>query len=169
LTTRAGAERLGGNACGLAPGESVEFDSRSGHRLRVTATPARHGPAEHDRGPVIGFVLQEFDQPESAVYISGDTVWYEAIAGLRDRFPILRAILFMGAARLPEVGPWNITMTAAEAIEFSRAFPHASIIPLHCEGWRHFSESRPEITAAFANAGLEDRLRWLPPGIAVEL
>jgi hypothetical protein len=28
----------------------------------------------------------------------------------------------------------------------------------------HFSESRPEITQAFAEAGLNDRLYWLPAG-----
>jgi hypothetical protein len=41
------------------------------------ATPARHGPARLDRGPVIGFVLSFLDDPASAVYISGDTVWYD--------------------------------------------------------------------------------------------
>src|SRR5690349_13820519 len=59
LTTTAGAARLGGNAVGLAPGDNREFHSRNGGRVLVTATAARHGPAEHDRGPVIGFVLQD--------------------------------------------------------------------------------------------------------------
>jgi L-ascorbate metabolism protein UlaG (beta-lactamase superfamily) len=169
LTTTAGAQRLGGNAMGLAPGESVQIHSRNGARTFVTATPARHGPADHDRGPVIGFVLQESGDLGSAVYVSGDTVWYEDIAGLRDRFPIRTAILFMGAARPPGVGPWNVTMTAAEALQFARTFPEACIIPLHFEGWRHFTESRSEISAAFVDAGLNHRLRWLSPGTAVDI
>jgi hypothetical protein len=39
----------------------------------VTATPARHGPAGGDRGPVIGFVLRISDGSLPPVYVSGDT------------------------------------------------------------------------------------------------
>ena len=70
----------------------------------------------------------------------------------------------MGAARVPEVGPSHLTMTAAEGVNFARAFPDAATIPLHFEGWRHFSESRTEITAAFAKAGIENRLHWFGAG-----
>ena len=42
-------------------------------------------------------------------------------------------------------------------------------MPLHFEGWAHFSESRAEIDRAFAAAGLTDRLRWPIPGQALEL
>ncbi len=55
LTTKAGAARLGGNAIGLAPWESVEVPAQDGRLLRVTGTPARHGPDGGDRGPVAGF------------------------------------------------------------------------------------------------------------------
>ncbi len=40
----------------------------------------------------------------------------------------------------------------------------AVIVRLHFEGWEHFSESREDIAAAFARAGLADRLRWPVPG-----
>jgi hypothetical protein len=164
ITTEVGAERLGGNTIGLAPWASLDAPTRDGRLLRVTGTPARHGPEDMDRGPVTGFVLQSADAPDSALYISGDTVWYEGVEQLRQHSHIDRAILFMGAARVPEVGPWHLTMTAAEGVNFARAFPDAAIIPLHFEGWRHFSESRTEITAAFAKAGLENRLHWLEAG-----
>jgi hypothetical protein len=65
------------------------------------ATPARHGPAHADRGPVVGFVLDQ------EVWISD-----------------------------------------------------ATVIPLHFEGWEHFSESRADVERAFAAAGLSDRLQW---------
>jgi len=60
-------------------------------------------------------------------------------------------------------------MSAADGIQFARTFPGAAIIPLHYEGWKHFSESREEIAAAFAAEGLEDRLHWLMPGEPVEI
>lgn len=162
LTTEAGAGRLGGNAVGLKAWASFDLRAPDGRMVKITATPARHGPEGGDRGPVIGFILQSGSE-DDAVYVSGDTVWYDALEEIHRRYPIHRAVLFMGAARVPEVGPSHLTMTAADGIEFARAFPDAAIIPLHYEGWRHFSESRAVITAALSAAGLENRLHWLEP------
>lgn len=46
----------------------------------------------------------------------------------------------------------------------ARAMPNAVLVPLHYEGWAHFSEGRPVIERVFVDAGLSDRLRWLEPG-----
>ena len=119
----------------------------------MTATPARHGPADGDRGPVIGFVLAFADHPQRAIYISGDTVWYEGVADVARRFSVRLSLLFMGAARVAAVGPAHLTLTASEAVEAARAFAEAPIVPLHFEGWAHFSESRQEIEQAFEAAG----------------
>ena len=166
LTTRGGAERLGPRSIGLAPWEHVDLPA-GGSALRVTATPCRHGPAHLDRGPVIGFALTGSDAAADAVYVSGDTVWYEGVAEVARRFRVRTAVLFMGAARVAAVGPWALTMTAADGVEAARAFAGAVIVPLHFEGWEHFSESRAEIAAAFDRAGLSDRLRWPVPGRAI--
>lgn len=166
LTTPAGAERLGGNAIGLAHWQSIEIP-RDGRVFRVTATPARHGPANLDRGPVTGFVLAFTDELDQAVYISGDTVWYEGVAEVARRFQIRLAVLFMGAARVPAVGPGALTMTAADGIEAARAFSGAAIIPLHYEGWAHFTESREVIARAFNDAGIGSRVRWMELGATI--
>jgi L-ascorbate metabolism protein UlaG (beta-lactamase superfamily) len=165
LTTPAGAERLGGQAIGLTPWQSVDLPTQDGRVLQVTGTPARHGPPGGDRGPVTGFVLTPTESPNSAVYISGDTVWYEGVAEVSQRFSIQLAILFMGAARILEVGPAHLTFTADEAVEAARAFARATIVPLHYEGWRHLSESRQQIEAAFSLAGLAGQLQWMEPGV----
>ena len=169
LTTQTGAERLKGSAIGLAPWQHFEVRDSTGRVLQITATAARHGPEGHDRGPVIGFVLTFADMPTEAVYVSGDTVWYEGVAEIAARFPIRIAVLFMGAARVPEVGPWHLTFTAEEAVEFARAVPGATIVPLHFEGWAHFSESREEIAEVFAKAGIQDRLCWSKAGHEIVL
>ena len=44
VTTRAGARRLGGAARGLAAWETTELSAPGRPTIRVTATPARHGP-----------------------------------------------------------------------------------------------------------------------------
>lgn len=169
LTTKAGAERLKGHGRGLDPWDTQDLRTAGGRVLQVTATPARHGPAEHDRGPVIGFALALRDAPEQAVYVSGDTVWYEGVADVARRFRVQAAVLFMGAARVLEVGPWPLTFTAEEGVIAARAFPDATIVPVHAEGWAHYSETRQVIAQTFRDAGLEDRLRWPVPGTAITL
>lgn len=166
LAPRAAADRLGGTATGLEPWETVEL-SGSGGAVRVTATPARHGPAHLDRGPVIGFVLEAAGAVP--IYVSGDTVWYEGMAEVARRFTVGTAILFMGAAQVAAVGPWPLTLTTADAVEAARALAPATIVPLHFEGWEHFSQTRTDVEAAFQQAGLSARLRWPEPGRAILL
>jgi hypothetical protein len=64
-------------------------------------------------------------------------------------------VLFMGAARIPEVGPAHLTMTGEDGVHAARVFPDATIVPLHFEAWKHLTESRSEIQQAFAIAGLD--------------
>jgi len=159
LTTTVGAERLGGTARGLAPWESVQLSDV----VRVTATPARHGPAGGDRGPVVGFVLTSPDQ-DGAVYVSGDTVWFDGVEQIGRRFTIDVALLNMGAAKVAVAGPHALTFTADDGVALAREWPLARVVPLHYEGWEHFTQSRAEIQQAFEAAGLEARLAWLSPG-----
>jgi L-ascorbate metabolism protein UlaG (beta-lactamase superfamily) len=166
LTTAAGADRLGGNAIGLANWESVDVTSTNGARIRVTGTPARHGPAGGDRGPVTGFLITDSDSATApAIYISGDTVWYDGLKPIAARGDVRVALLFLGAAKVREVGPAHLTFAADEGVEAARAFPNATIVPLHYAGWGHFSEGRAEIQRAFDDAGIAERLCWLEPGV----
>jgi L-ascorbate metabolism protein UlaG (beta-lactamase superfamily) len=163
LTTVAGAERLGGNAMGLENWQSLDFPT-----VRITGTPARHGPAGGDRGPVTGFVLEIGDRP-GAIYVSGDTVWYEGTEEVARRFQIRTAILFMGAATVQVAGPNHLTITAEEALQAAKAFHGATIVPLHFEGWAHFTESREFIAETFRKAGQQSRLLWPSAGKAVSI
>jgi len=173
LTTPAGAGRLGGNAVGLATWEHVDLPAPSEQTVRITSTPARHGPADGDRGPVTGFLLTDARDAQApttpAIYVSGDTVWYEGLRPIAERADVKVALLFLGAARVREVGPAHLTFAASEGVAAARAFPHALIVPLHYAGWGHFSEGRAEIQRAFDEAGLTERLCWLEPGVAVTL
>jgi L-ascorbate metabolism protein UlaG (beta-lactamase superfamily) len=169
LTTNAGAERLGGGAVGVEPWQTTDLALPNGNTLLVTATPARHGPAHSDRGPVVGFVLRSAEDPHTVAYVSGDTVWFEGVREVADRYDVTVAFLFLGAARVRAVGDWPLTFTADEAVEVARCMPNAAIVPLHFEGWEHFTESRGDVEQAFRRAKLEHRLVWPPPGRAVEV
>ena len=100
LTTAVGAKRLGGNAEGLTPWQSVDL-SKDGKSVRVTAAPARHGPAgiEPLAGDVIGFVLTSNDPAVTPIYITGDTVWYDGVAEVARRFKVGIVLLFAGSAQ----------------------------------------------------------------------
>ena len=168
-TTKAGAERLGGNAIGLEAWETTELKSADGATLTVTATPARHGPPNGDRGPCIGFVLQSSVTTHPVIYVSGDTVWYEGVADVGKRFEIDIAVLNLGAAQVAVAGPHALTFTADDAVTLARAWPHTTILPLHYEGWTHFTEGAREVKAAFDAANMPDRVIWPLPGKALPL
>lgn len=169
ITTNEGAGRLGGNALGLSDWQSFDISGAGGRILRIVATPARHGPEGLHRGPVIGFVVFLADSPDHAIYISGDTVWYDGVAEIARRYNIRVLILHLGAARVPVVGPYHLTMTAAEGVEAARAFANAAIVPVHFEDWAHFSEGRNDVSREFASAGLEGRLRWPKRGGEIQI
>ena len=166
LTTVSGANRLGENAVGLAAWRSHTVTSADGtESVKVTATPARHGPpgCESYTGEVIGFCL-EWQHSDGAIYISGDTVWFEGVAEVARRFRVELAVLFLGAAVIKQVGPQHHTMTAAEAVQTALALNPKYIIPVHYDSWTHFSQGKAEASQAFEAAGLQDRLKWLQAG-----
>ena len=169
LTTDQGARRLGGNSLGLTDWQSVDLSAPDGRTLQIVATPGRHGPEGLSRGAVTGFALFFKHAPAPVIYISGDTVWYHGVAEVRRRFNVQVAILHLGAARVPEVGPFHLTMTAEEAVETARAFENAVIVPIHFEDWAHFSESRTDVDRAFVAAQLENRIRWPQRGREIEI
>ena len=106
---------------------------------------------------------------EGAVYVSGDTVWYDGTLEVSERFDVRIALLFCGAARVAVAGENDLTMSADDAVMAARALPRATIVPLHYEGWEHFTQSRAHIERAFAKAGLDQRLAWLPAGTPTDM
>ncbi len=165
LTTAAGAKRLGGRTEGLAPWETRALAKPNGSSLQVTATPARHGPAgiEPLSGEVIGFVLACQDRQSRPIYITGDTVWYSGVDEVARRFRAAVVLLFAGAARTR--GPFHLTMDTNDAVETAHAFPDATIIPLHCEGWAHFTQDRDDLETSFNALGFGSRLQLLEAGV----
>lgn len=168
FTTVAGAKRLGGRTEGLAPWETRELAKLDG-RLHVTATPARHGPAgiEPLAGEVTGFVLSCEDQQTGPIYITGDTVWYAGVAEVARRLRAAVVLLFAGAAQTR--GPFHLTMDTNDAIETAHAFPDAMMVPLHYEGWAHFTQSRDDLEASFRALGIRSRLQLLESGVVTPI
>ena len=128
-------------------------------------TPARHGPAgiEPLSGDVIGFVLSSNAPGSRPIYITGDTVWFDGVAEVARRFPAGVVLPFAGAAQTR--GPFHLTMDTNDTIETARAFPDATIVPVHTDGWAHFKQSAGDLRASFDTLGFGARLRILEPGV----
>jgi len=162
LTTPVAAERLGGTATGLRP-----WETRQVGEVTVTAVPAQHGPdgTEHLTGPVTGFVLAVPGGPH--VYVSGDNASLRLVTEIAGRFPHLDlAVLFAGAARTPLVDGY-LTLTSDEAVEAARILGTPRILPVHTDGWAHFTQDGASFREAFAAAGLGDLLLLATPGTPV--
>ncbi len=166
LTTVAGAKRLGGHAEGFGPWATTELNGKDGASLTVTATPARHGPAgiEPLSGDVIGFVVSSSKAGRRAVYVTGDTVWFDGVAEVARRFDCGVVLPFAGAAQTR--GPFHLTMDTNDTIETARAFADALIVPVHTDGWAHFHQNAKDLRASFDTLGFGARLKLLQPGVA---
>jgi L-ascorbate metabolism protein UlaG (beta-lactamase superfamily) len=160
-TTNSGAQRLGGNAVGLAPFETRSLEGWNGKKLFVTATPARHGPIGVDAGDVVGFVLG-VDQPGDLVYITGDTLWFEGTADVARRFSPKVVVLYTGAAE-PR-GRFRMTMGSEDALEAAHAFPDSMLVSVHNEGWGHLRESQEQLVDVFSKFNLANRLTRFDKG-----
>jgi len=137
--------------------------SKNGRSLTITATPARHGPhgIEPFAGEVIGFVVSSKDfRP---IYISGDTVWYDGVAEVAQRFKAAVVMPFAGAAQTR--GPFHLTMDTNDTVETARAFPDAVIVPVHTDGWAHFKQNANDLRVSFDALGFGTRLKLLEPGV----
>ncbi|XVS66945.1 MBL fold metallo-hydrolase [Actinosynnema sp. CA-299493] len=163
LTTPGGGQRLGEGARGLADWESVDLDRPDGGTVTVTGVPAIHGPlaraeVEPVTGQVVGFVLTGDGLP--AVYVSGDNASLDAVRQVAERFgPVDTAILFAGAPRFPVLFDGAvIVLDSAQAAEAAGILGARQVVPVHYDSWSHFTEGRDDLVAAFAAAGLADRL-----------
>ncbi len=168
-TTVPGAERLKGQTVGLKPWQSDTVTTPDGTEIVITATPARHGPAgiEELQGEVIGFMLSIQGDAEIQVYLTGDTTYYEGIAEVARRYQPKYVFIFAGAAQVR--GPFNVTMSTNDAMDTALAFPEAIIIPLHYEGWKHYTQNEKDIKTSYQVLGLDKRLKILEAGRTIQL
>lgn len=170
ITTIAGAKRLGNNAIGLKPWQSITIQSDASE-IKITAVPARHGSSWSYMivGETTGFVLEWSGQKYGALYISGDTVWFDGIHEIAQRYKVGTVILHIGKASFPITGPIRFTLNAKEAVRIIKVLNPRAAIPIHYEGWSHFREPRAEAEKRFIESEIEDKVQWLPLGIPVNI
>jgi L-ascorbate metabolism protein UlaG (beta-lactamase superfamily) len=170
LTTKVAAQRLVDVATvPLRPWRSTTLARPDGGELNVTAVPAQHGPDDTDDivGPVLGFVLS--GSGLRTVYVSGDNASVHVVDQVRQHAgPIDIAILFLGAARTPLLDAY-LTLGSVEAAKAAAILQARAVIPVHTEGWAHFTNTPQSVTDAFRAADRSDQLVLLEPGQSASL
>jgi L-ascorbate metabolism protein UlaG (beta-lactamase superfamily) len=176
VTTTSGARRLGDGARGLGFWETTTLSAPGKPDVVVTATPCRHGPplSHPIVGDVIGFALAWEGQEDGVLWISGDTVLYDGVREVAERLDVDVALLHLGAVRFGITGPLKYTMTAAEAVELTGLVRPRTAIPVHYEGWSHFTQGRDgakgiDADLAAAPDDARERFLFLPIGEAIEV
>jgi L-ascorbate metabolism protein UlaG (beta-lactamase superfamily) len=166
LTTPESAGRLGGVTEGLSNWQSVVVDGEGGS-VTVTAVPAQHGPdgTEAMTGAVTGFVVAA---GERTIYISGDTVLFSGTEQVASRYSnVDLAILHVGQAQ-PLPG-FTVSLTAEQAIGFAKALGARKVLPVHFEGWAHFTEGRDSAMGVFAGSDVANRIVSVRRGQSIEV
>ena len=159
LGTAGSAERLGGAARELPLWQGITVGD-----VRITGVPAQHGPmgSEYLTGEVRGFVLSGPGLPR--VYVSGDNASLAVVREIADHAgPIDIAVLFGGHGRSPLMDAY-LTLSADQMAQAAEILDVTTVVPIHVDGWGHFTEDPAAIPAAFAKRGLSDRLLLPRPG-----
>ena len=170
ITTSAGAKRLKGNAIGLRAWQSTIIEAAD-IKVKISAAPAQHGTlGSHILvGETTGFILEWAGQKHGALYISGDTVWFNGLREIGQRFKIGTAILHIGGVRFPITGLIRFTLNAQEAIHIAQALKPHTVIPIHYEGWKHFKETGAAAGKVFEASNIKEKVRWLPLGRSTDI
>jgi L-ascorbate metabolism protein UlaG (beta-lactamase superfamily) len=169
LSTK-GAERRLTNlkVIGLTPWETHRIETPLVKGLKITAVPAQHTNIKrllYAVGHVVGFVIEWDSQENGALYISGDTVLFEGIFEISNKFKINTAILHLGAGAFPYLKPkLRVTMNAKEAIEAAAILSCKQVIPIHYEGWWHFKEPVAKMKEELNQSTIKNKIIWLTRG-----
>jgi L-ascorbate metabolism protein UlaG (beta-lactamase superfamily) len=170
LSTTRAAEELDGDVIGMEPWSEVEVETAGAAAVSVTAVHAQHGPDGSDeiQGPVLGFVLSA--PGADRIYVSGDNASRDVVRAIVQRTGELEiAVLNAGAVQLSKFDGAYLTLSADHAADVARILGARVVIPLHFEGWAHFTQGADELEAAFSGNGIRDRLRMLERGQRAEV
>ncbi|CAN3129593.1 MBL fold metallo-hydrolase [Mycobacterium sp. smrl_JER01] len=166
VTTTPAAQRLSSpNAVGLKNWETTVVTGDARPPLRVTATPCRHGPRFSGpvTGTVNGFAVRVGAQQRVALWMTGDTVLYDGVRSVAAQMDIEVVLVHCGAVRFGRTGPIRYSMSGRDAAELIATVGPRVAVPVHYEGWSHFSEREDALRRSLQP--VSDLIHWLPRGL----
>lgn len=172
VTTVPGARRLGlPGAAGLRAGESHVLSEPGKPELTVTATPCRHGPplSRPVVGAVIGFALTVRGTQRVRLWITGDTVLHHPVRQFASSHQVDVVLMHLGCVRFPLTGPFRYSMDSGDALELLDLARPRVAVPVHYEGWSHFSEPEAQARSRLTTDRTSGVVRWLDPAVPVSV
>ncbi|EPX75395.1 uncharacterized protein SOCG_04637 [Schizosaccharomyces octosporus yFS286] len=168
ITTMDGAKNLQPRpgVRGIRPWETIPLEV-GGKTFQVTGVPTRHVPG----GECTGFILEcdtfgtNSKGLSNVIYFSGDTVYIDEMNEIRKKYHVCVAILNLGKAIMPSHdGPLQITMDGKQAGRLVKDLDVGLMVPIHFEGWSHFTQCKEELNRNFEEEGISNRVCWVTPG-----
>jgi L-ascorbate metabolism protein UlaG (beta-lactamase superfamily) len=154
-------------AIGLGKWDQVEVEKGESH-LRITAAPGRHGKAGMQAllPSVMGSVL-DFGPgkgaPNYRMYISGDTLVYDDLKAIPQRFPgIDLALLHLGGTRI--LGVFKVTMDGKDGVQLLQIIRPQHAIPIHYDDYDVFKSPLADFAREVKAAGLDGQVSYLAHG-----
>ncbi len=146
---------------------------KDGATLKITALPGRHahGVIGALLPPVMGSML-EFSPPAGEVafriYLSGDTLFYDALREIPRRYPdIPLALLHLGATTLP--GGFMVTMDHRQGCDLVELLRPKRAVPIHLDDYGLFRFDPEAFRREVDQRGLQDVVVHIEPGTTVPL
>ena len=135
-------------------------------RLRITATPGRHGPPLVDLAlPEVMGSIWEFEAGGRTLfrlYITGDTLVIDDLKEIPRRYPdIDLGLLHLGGTVVLGI---MVTMDDKQGVAVLQMVNPALAIPIHYNDYDVFKSPLSDFQAAVRAAGLESRVRYLAHG-----
>ena len=171
VTTKEAAaalEKLGfKRTIGLGKWDQLEVE-KGESRLRLTAVPGRHGKAGMQvlLPSVMGSVLDFGPNPAAPsyrMYISGDTLVYDDLKNIPQRFPgIDLALLHLGGTRI--LGVFKVTMDGKDGVQMMQIVNPKKTIPIHYNDYDVFKSPLADFAREVKAAGLEESVVYLAHG-----
>jgi len=137
-------------------------------RLRITAAPGRHGKVGMQAllPTVMGSVLDfgpDTAAPSYRMYISGDTLVYDDLQNIPQRFPgIDLALLHLGGTRI--LGVFKVTMDGKDGVQLMQIVQPRHAIPIHYNDYDVFKSPLADFAREVKEAGLEQKVTYLAHG-----
>ncbi len=86
-----------------------------------------------------GARIREHRRLPNAIYFSGDTICFEELVQIRDKFHIVVAVLAVKVP-LPD-GHLQIIMDGKQGARLFREIKADILVPMHYESWGHFTQN----------------------------
>ncbi len=136
------------------------FTSYKWQNITIHKTNGQHGVGKilEKMGTVSGFVLQAKDEP--TVYWVGDSIWYQEVEKVIEKYKPEIIITHSGGAKLPEMGP--IIMDDKQTLKVINAAPNANVVAIHMESLDHCPIRRNDLRQMAEKKGV-NKLQLLIP------